>query len=60
MLADGFEVFITVDRNLPYQQNIADIPLTIFVLCASDNRRETLQLLIPSLLEKLLEGNSQK
>jgi predicted nuclease of predicted toxin-antitoxin system len=53
MIADKFDVFVTVDRNLPYQQNLELLPLTIFVLCAFDNRRITLKDLIPILFERL-------
>ena len=56
---NGFDLFITVDRNLPYQQNLQEIPLIIFVLCAANNRRETLAKLIPTLLERLEQGNVQ-
>ena len=59
MVADEFEIFVTVDRNLPYQQNLERLPLTIFVLCAFDNRRETLKELIPKLFDRLAEGNLQ-
>ena len=57
MVADEFELFVTVDRNLSYQQNLERLPLTIFVLCAFDNRRETLKELIPKLIDRLAEGN---
>ena len=59
MVEDGFDILVTVDRNLPYQQNLERIPLTILVLCAFDNRRETLAKLIPNLFDKLAEGNLQ-
>ena len=59
MVENEFELFITVDRNLPYQQNLERLPLTVFVLCAADNRRETLALLIPKLFERLGQGNLQ-
>jgi len=59
MIADEFDVFETIDRNLPYQQNTERLPLTIFVLCAKDNRRETLQRLIPLLFERLSRGELQ-
>ncbi len=59
MIDDKFDLFVTVDRNLTYQQNLENIPLTIFVLCADDNRRETLQKLIPKLFDRLAEGNLQ-
>ena len=59
MIEDKFELFVTVDRNLPYQQNLERLPVTIFILCAFDNRIETLRLLIPKLLNRLSEGNLQ-
>ena len=59
MVADEFEVFVTVDRNLPFQQNLERLSLTILVLCAFDNRRETLKVLIPKLFDRLAEGNLQ-
>ena len=59
MIEHGFEIFVTVDRNLPYQQNTVRLPITIFVLCAKDNRRETLQKLIPKLFDRLAKGDLQ-
>ncbi|MEI6587041.1 MAG: hypothetical protein WCL56_13205 [Sediminibacterium sp.] len=59
MIEDDFELFITVDKNLPYQQNLERLPLTIFVLNAKDNRRSTLQKLIPFVFEKISIGNLQ-
>ncbi|HEY5463620.1 MAG TPA: hypothetical protein VIJ95_10225 [Hanamia sp.] len=59
MVDNNFELFVTVDRNLSYQQNLKDIPLIIFVFCAVNNRRETLALLIPKLFDRLAQGNLQ-
>lgn len=59
MVEEHFEIFVTVDRNLSYQQNLERLPLTIFVLCAINNRRETLALLIPKLFARLETGNLQ-
>ena len=59
MVENKFDLFITVDRNLQYQQNLERLPLTVFVLCALDNRRETLQKLIPKLFMQSAEGNLQ-
>ncbi len=59
LIEDNFEAFVTVDRNLPYQQNTERLPLTIFVLCAKDNRRETLAALIPKIFERMHEGMLQ-
>jgi hypothetical protein len=59
MIEDGFDILVTVDRNIPYQQNLERLAITIFVLCASNNRRDTLVPLIPKLFDKLAEGNLQ-
>ena len=59
MTENNFQLFVTVDRNLPYQQNLKKLSLKIFVLCAVDNRRETLRKLIPKLFERITEGNLQ-
>jgi predicted nuclease of predicted toxin-antitoxin system len=60
MVADFFNLFVTVDRNLSYQQNIEHLPLTIIVLSALDNRRETLKELIPKLFDRLAKGDLPK
>lgn len=59
IMENEFELFVTVDRNLPYQQNIEKLTFTICVLCAVNNRLETLSKLIPRLFGKLAEGNLQ-
>lgn len=59
IIEHNFELFITVDHNLPYQQNLKNLPLIISVFCAFDNRRETLALLIPKLLDRLAQENLQ-
>jgi predicted nuclease of predicted toxin-antitoxin system len=60
MANENFDVFVTVDRNLPFQQNLTKLVLTIIVLCAADNRRETLAQLIPKMFERLEQGDIQK
>ncbi len=52
---NGFTHFITVDKNLRYQQNFDKVTITIFLLLAVNNRRPTLQLLIEKVKEKLKE-----
>jgi hypothetical protein len=41
LIEGEFEVFITVDQNLRYQQNLASSQLTVIVLIAASNRYET-------------------
>ncbi|HXS58879.1 MAG TPA: hypothetical protein VN726_22300 [Hanamia sp.] len=57
MAEENFEIFVTVDRNLPYQQNITKLPVIIFVLCAFNNRRDTLSKLIPAIFDRIAKGN---
>lgn len=50
--AEGkFEVLITVDKNIEYQQNTAALPLAIVILAAASNRLELLLPLIPNALK---------
>ena len=57
---NGFDFFVTIDKNLRYQQNLDRIKLVIFLLLAYNNRRETLQILIEKIKVKIKEGNLQK
>jgi len=59
IIENNFEIFVTVDRKLPYQQNLQRLPFTIMVLCAVNNRRDTLQKLVPAIFEKIKIGALQ-
>jgi hypothetical protein len=43
-------VFVTVDRNLSFQQNLPAFAIAVIVLRARTNRLSDLQLLVPDLL----------
>lgn len=49
----AFDAFITVDRNLPAQQNVAGLTFGVVVLRASSNRLESLLPLVPEILTAL-------
>ena len=49
-VADRFDVLITVDRNLEYQQHVAAIGLGFVVLIARSNRTDDLVPLAPAVL----------
>ena len=49
----SFDVFVTVDRNLSFQQNLANLPVAVVVLRAKSNRLANLMPLVPKLLEAL-------
>lgn len=53
LAAAEFEAFITVDRNLPYQQNVAALPIAVIVLTAHSNELHALLPLVPRLEEVL-------
>lgn len=57
---NGFDFFVTIEKNLRYQQNLDRIELKIFLLLAINNRRETLQALVAKINYKIEEGNLQK
>ena len=44
-----FDVFITVDKNLPYQQNEVTLPIAVVVLDALTNDLSSLVPLVPLL-----------
>ena len=47
MLGAGFTVFVTMDRNLGYQQNVAAAGVAVVVLRARTNRLKDLLPLMP-------------
>jgi hypothetical protein len=50
LAAEQFDVFVTVDRNLAFQQNVAALPIAVIVLSVKSNRLAVLKSLVPSLL----------
>ncbi len=50
---EGFEVFVTADQNLQYQQNLARSGLGVIVVRAARNRMDDLLPLIPSILQAI-------
>ncbi len=57
---NGFDFFVSIDKNLRYQQNLAKFDITIFLLIAINNRRETLQKLVEKVKQKIQSGQYQK
>jgi predicted nuclease of predicted toxin-antitoxin system len=49
----SFEVFVTVDQNLSYQQNLIQADVAVVVLAAGSSRFEDLRPLMPRLLTTL-------
>lgn len=51
--AELFDLFLTADQNLQYQQNLRTLPLAIAILVAKSNRIQSLKPLIPDILAAL-------
>jgi hypothetical protein len=59
---NDFDVFITVDRNLSFQQNLPKFNIAVLVLHATSNRLADLKPLAPkilSILPTLTKGNAE-
>jgi predicted nuclease of predicted toxin-antitoxin system len=50
---EAFEVFVTMDRRLPYQQNLGNRTIGVIVLLAADNQEETILPMPQAILEAL-------
>ena len=48
-----FDVLITVDQNIPFQQNLSGFTIAIVILVARSNRYSELRTLAPSVLHAL-------
>ena len=52
--AGGFDALITVDQNIPDQQNMARRKIAVVILCGPTNRLHDLVPLVPATLSTLL------
>jgi predicted nuclease of predicted toxin-antitoxin system len=48
-----FDIFVTADRNLSFQQNLSQFDLSLIVLQAQSDRLADLKPLVPKVLEML-------
>jgi hypothetical protein len=51
--AAAFDVLLTADQNIEFQQNLTTLPIAVVVLVADSNRLESLEPLVPTLLQAL-------
>jgi len=49
--SNEYNVFITVDRNLCFQQNPKSLPLSVFVIHSKSNRLKDLEQFIPDIVK---------
>jgi hypothetical protein len=50
LVSQAFDVLVTVDRNLAFQQNVATLQIAVVVLRAKTNRLADLMPLVPDLM----------
>ena len=55
-----FGVFITVDRNLTFQQNLPKFSIAVLILHAPTNRLQDLLPLVPKILDALTDPQKGK
>ena len=53
LAATKFDVFLTMDSNLEYQQNLATLPIAVLVVAAVSNRMEHLVPIVSGILKEL-------
>ncbi len=51
--AAAFDVLLTADQNIEFQQNLKTLPVAVVVLVAASNRLESLAPLVPGVLQTL-------
>ncbi|NVD70729.1 DUF5615 family PIN-like protein [Duganella sp. BJB1802] len=60
LAATAFDVLITGDRNMQYQQNLSTLPIAVIVLATTDNHLDSLRKLVPKLLSALTNLQPRK
>jgi uncharacterized protein DUF5615 len=53
LLSGRFDVFVTVDRNLVFNEDVSGLKVAVIVLHAKSNRLEDLEPLAPKILEAI-------
>lgn len=53
LAATQFDVLLTMDSNLEYQQNLATLPIAVLVIQAVSNRIQHLEPVVPNILQEL-------
>jgi predicted nuclease of predicted toxin-antitoxin system len=53
LAATAYDVFLTADQNIEFQQNLAKLPVSILVMVLVNNRIETIAQLLPQVLVAL-------
>ena len=55
LAASQFDVFLTADQNIEFQQNLAALPISVVVLVVRRTRIQAIEPLVPELLSLLVQ-----
>ena len=55
LAAGEFDVLLTADKGMEYQQNLATLPVAILIVLARSNRIEDMAAAVPAILSALEE-----
>ena len=55
LAAEEFDVLLTADKGMEYQQNLAALPVAILIVLARSNRIEDLAAAVPAILSALAD-----
>lgn len=55
LAAQEFDVLVTADKGMEYQQNLANLPVSILIVLARSNRMEDFAPASPAILAALME-----
>lgn len=53
LAASQFDVFLTADQNIEFQQNLAALPISVVILVVRRTRIQAIEPLVPDLLSLL-------
>ena len=53
LAATKFDVFLTTDQNIEFQQNLATLPIAVLVVVARSNRLRDIEPLLAGILSEL-------
>jgi predicted nuclease of predicted toxin-antitoxin system len=51
--SSDFDVLLTADKSMEYQQNLVTLPMSIVIMLAHSNRVEDLSKVVPAVLREL-------
>ena len=59
-VSNHFDILLTIDKNMMFQQNLENHPITIVVLNSLTSKLEELILFIPSFLKQIFQFEKNK